>query len=249
MKIDVLSLFPDMIRASLSDSILKRAIEDNLLNVSFHQIRDYANNKHKNVDDTPYGGGSGLVMQVDVLDNALHDVVNNNKAHVIYFSPRGSTLNQKKVLELSKLDHIVMLCGHYEGIDQRIIDTYVDEEISIGDYVLTGGELPCAVTIDAISRHIDGVLGDKESLSEESFTDNLLEYPHYTRPQDYNGFKVPEVLLSGHHGKIDEWRYTESLKITEERRPDLFYRHLVDVLKRGDKKEIRMLSKVINDVL
>ncbi len=247
MNIDVLSLFPDMVSASLSDSILKRAIEKNLLEVNFHQIRDYSEKKHKKVDDTPYGGGSGLVMYPDVLGLAIDEISKEN-THIIYFSPKGSRLNQNKVLELSKHENILMLCGHYEGIDQRIIDKYVDEEISIGDYVLTGGELPAAVTIDAISRHLDGVLGSDESLSEESFTDNLLEYPHYTRPFEYDGEKVPEVLLSGHHLKIDEWRYTESLKITYERRKDLFYKHILDVLVRGDKRELKSLSNSISKI-
>ncbi len=248
MKIDVLTLFPDMIRASLSDSILKKAIDENLLDISFHQIREYADNKHKKVDDTPYGGGSGLVMYVDVLDKAFKDILKNEEPHVIYFSPKGSKLEQKKVLELSKKKHIVMLCGHYEGIDQRVIDKYVDEEISIGDYVLTGGELPAAVTIDAISRYLDGVLGSHSSLDEESFTDNLLEYPHYTRPVEYDGDKVPDVLLSGHHGNIEKWRYAQSLELTYNRRRDLFYKHVMDVLKRGDKKELKKLSEGIKDL-
>ncbi len=247
MKISVLSLFPDMVRATLSDSILKRAIEEGKLEVSFHQIRDYSEKKHKKVDDSPYGGGSGMVMYPDVLAEAIKSV-SSTDSHIIYFSPRGEKLEQKKVIELSKNKDIVMLCGHYEGIDQRFIDTYVDEEISIGDYVLTGGELPCAVTIDAISRHLDGVLGSDESLSEESFTDNLLEYPQYTRPAEFEGIRVPEVLLSGHHENIDKWRYKESLEITYNRRKDLFYKHIMDVLIRGDKKELKNLSDTLSKI-
>lgn len=248
MKIDLISLFPDMVRASLSDSILKRAQEKGLLEVNYHQFRDYAQNKHRKVDDTPYGGGSGLVMYVEVIDKVLQTVAKENCAHVIYFSPRGAKLNQKRVIELSKLEHIVMICGHYEGIDQRAIDLYVDEELSIGDYVLTGGELPAAVTIDAISRHLDGVLGDADSLKEESFSDHLLEYPQYTKPFSYQGNEVPEILISGHHGKIAQWRYRESLKITFERRRDLFYAHIMEVLKRGDKTELKNLSQGIKEM-
>ncbi len=245
MKIDVLSLFPEMIKASMSESILKRAIDQNILNITFHQIRDYSEDKHKKVDDTTYGGGSGLVMRADVLDKALSTIVNYGEPHIIYFSPRGNKLAQKRVEELAKIDHIVMICGHYEGIDQRIIDRYVDEELSIGDYVLTGGELPCAVTIDAISRYLDGVLGTSASLEEESFTDNLLEYPHYTKPSDYKGDKVPDVLLSGNHQNIEKWRYKESLSLTYQRRKDLFYKHVLDVLQRGDKKELKGLSEAV----
>ncbi len=247
MKIDVLTLFPSMVEASLSESILKRAIDLGHIDIRVHQYRDYANNRHRKVDDAPYGGGAGLVMTVQPVESALEDI-SSDKAHVIYFSPKGEKLSQKKVIELSKYDHLVMLCGHYEGFDQRIIDMYVDEEISIGDYVLTGGELAAAVSIDAISRHVDGVLGKSESLSEESFEDNLLEYPHYTRPEDYKGEKVPEILLSGHHGNIDKWRYLESLKITYERRKDLFSDHLIDVIKSGDKKQLRLLAELLEDI-
>ncbi len=248
MKIDVLSLFPDMIKASMSDSILKRAIEQNILDINFHQIRDYSEDKHNRVDDTTYGGGSGLVMKAAVLDKALSSIISDKKTYTIYFSPRGNKLQQKKVEELAKIEHIVMICGHYEGIDQRIIDKYVDEELSIGDYVLTGGELPCAVTIDAISRYLDGVLGTSASLEEESFTNNLLEYPHYTKPSDYKGDKVPQVLLSGNHQNIEEWRYKESLQLTYDRRKDLFYTHILDILKIGDKNELKKLAAAIKEM-
>lgn len=247
MRIDVFSLFPEMVEAAVSDSILKRARDLALMDIRFHQFRDFANNKHRKVDDAPYGGGAGLVMCTEPVDNALRSVRNEN-SKVIYFSPKGYKLDQKKVVHLSKSEHLIMLCGHYEGFDQRIIDQYVDEEISIGDYVLTGGELPAAVTIDAISRYIKGVLGKSESLEEESFTDSLLEYPHYTRPENYNGMKVPEILLSGHHGKVDEWRYKESIELTFKRRKDLLLNHVIQVLKTGKKSDIKALSSAIREL-
>ena len=218
MQFDVLTLFPEMFDV-LNQSIIGRAKEKELINVNLINIRDFSNNKHKKVDDTPYGGGAGMVMQPDVVYDAYKSV-RDEKAKVIYMSPQGNKLNQKKVEELSKQEHLILLCGHYEGIDQRVIDKIVDEEISIGDYVLTGGELPAMVLIDSVSRYVEGVLKD-DSTKEESFSQGLLEYPQYTRPEIFEGQQVPEVLLSGHHENIDKWRRKQSLKITLNKRPDL----------------------------
>lgn len=244
MKIDILSLFPEMIQAMLTESMLKRADQNKLINFGFHQYRDYVSNKHRKVDDKPYGGGVGLLMRVEPVKNAMAALKQKN-SHVIYFSPKGQKLDMKLVTELAKKEHLIMLCGHYEGFDQRIIDAYVDEEISIGDYVLTGGELPACVTIDAISRHIEGVLGKSASLDEESFNDNLLEYPHYTMPQNVDGMEVPEILLSGHHAKIEEWRYQEAIKITYLRRKDLLLEHILHVLQSDDKQRMKKLIAAV----
>ena len=218
MQFDVLTLFPEMFEP-LNESIIGRAKEKGLININLINIRDFSKNKHKKVDDTPYGGGAGMVMMPDVVYDAYKSL-NPKDAKVIYMSPQGQKLNQKKVVELSKEKHIILLCGHYEGIDQRVIDEIVDEEISIGDYVLTGGELPAMIVIDSVSRYIDGVLRD-DSTKEESFSEGLLEYPQYTRPEVFNGKQVPEVLLSGHHENIDKWRREQSLKNTKKKRPDL----------------------------
>ena len=219
MQFDVLTLFPKMFK-SLDESIIGRAKEKGLININLVNIRDFSKNKHKKVDDTPYGGGAGMVMMPDVVYDAYKSLKAEN-ARVIYMSPQGQKLNQSKVVELSQEKHIVLLCGHYEGIDQRVIDEIVDEEISVGDYVLTGGELPAMILIDSVSRYIEGVLKE-DSTKEESFSEGLLEYPQYTRPEIFNGNKVPEVLLSGHHENIDKWRREQSLKITKKKRPDLF---------------------------
>lgn len=218
MQFDVLTLFPEMFEP-LNESIIGRAKEKGLININLINIRDFSKNKHKKVDDTPYGGGAGMVMMPDVVYDAYKSL-NFEDAKVIYMSPQGQKLNQKKVVELSKEKHIILLCGHYEGIDQRVIDEIVDEEISIGDYVLTGGELPAMIVIDSVSRYIDGVLKD-DSTKEESFSEGLLEYPQYTRPEIFNGKQVPEVLLSGHHENIDKWRREQSLINTKKKRPDL----------------------------
>lgn len=218
MQFDVLTLFPEMFDI-LNESIIGRAKEKGLINVNLINIRDFSKNKHKKVDDTPYGGGAGMVMMPDVVYDAYKSL-DSKDAKVIYMSPQGQKLNQKKVVELSKEKHIILLCGHYEGIDQRVIDEIVDEEISIGDYVLTGGELPAMIVIDSVSRYIEGVLKD-DSTKEESFSEGLLEYPQYTRPEVFNGKQVPEVLLSGHHENIDKWRREQSLKNTKKKRPDL----------------------------
>ena len=218
MKFNVLTLFPEMFSA-LDESIIGRGKEKGLIDINLINIRDFSKNKHKKVDDTPYGGGAGMVMMPDVVYDAYKSL-NSKDAKVIYMSPQGQKLNQKKVVELSKEKHIILLCGHYEGIDQRVIDEIVDEEISIGDYVLTGGELPAMIVIDSVSRYIEGVLKD-DSTKEESFSEGLLEYPQYTRPEVFNGKQVPEVLLSGHHENIDKWRREQSLINTKKKRPDL----------------------------
>ncbi len=219
MQFDVLTLFPEMF-SSLNESIIGRAKKNKQININLVNVRDFSENKHNKVDDTPYGGGAGMVMMPDVVYRAYESLNNKDNAKVIYMSPQGKTLNQKKVVELSKENHLIILCGHYEGIDQRVLDKIVDEEISIGDYVLTGGELPAMVLIDSVSRYVEGVLS-KDSIKEESFSKGLLEYPQYTRPEVFEGMKVPEILLSGNHQKIDEWRKEQSLEITKKKRPDL----------------------------
>ena len=218
MRFDVLTLFPEMY-APLKESIIKRAQENGKIEINIVNIRDFSKDKHQKVDDTPYGGGAGMVIRPDVVYDAYKSLENED-AKVIYLSPQGKTLNQEKVIELSKEENLILLCGHYEGIDQRVIDEIVDEEISIGDYILTGGELPSMVLIDSISRNIEGVLNN-ESVEDESFNNNLLEYPQYTRPEVFLGQKVPEVLLSGHHENIYKWRQEKKLEITKMKRPDL----------------------------
>ena len=218
MKFNVLTLFPEMF-SSLDESIIGRSKQKGLIDINLINIRDFSKNKHKKVDDTPYGGGAGMVMEPTVVYDAFKSI-KDKKTKVIYLSPQGKTLNQQKVQDLAKEESITLLCGHYEGIDQRVIDTIVDEEISIGDYVLTGGELPAMVLIDSVSRYIEGVLKE-ESIKEESFTNGLLEYPQYTRPEMFLDKKVPEILLSGNHQKIDEWRRNQSIINTYIKRPDL----------------------------
>ena len=218
MKFDVLTLFPEMFEI-LNQSIIGKAIEKNLIDIHLINIRDFSKDKHKKVDDTPYGGGAGMVMKPDVVYDA-YQAIKDEQAKVIYMSPQGKPLNQKKVEELSKESHLIILCGHYEGIDQRVLDKIVDEEISIGDYVLTGGEIPAMVLIDSVSRYVEGVLKE-DSIKEESFSKGLLEYPQYTRPEVFEGMKVPEVLLSGHHENIEKWRKEKSLEMTKKKRPEL----------------------------
>ena len=218
MKFDVLTLFPEMFEA-IKQSIIGKAAEKNLININLINIRDFSKNKHKKVDDTPYGGGAGMVMQADVVYDAYKSIKDEN-AKVIYLTPQGKVLNQKKVEELSKAEHLILLCGHYEGRDQRVLDKRVDEEISIGDYVLTGGEIPAMVLIDSVSRYVEGVLSE-DSISEESFSQGILEYPQYTRPEIFEGMKVPEILQSGHHENIKKWRRCEALKNTYNKRPEL----------------------------
>ena len=218
MKFDILTLFPEMFEP-IKTSIIGKATEKGIIDINLINIRDFSEDKHNKVDDTPYGGGAGMVMKPDVVYSAYNSIKEED-AKVIYMSPQGKKLNQKKVEELSKENHLIILCGHYEGIDQRVLDKIVDEEISIGDYVLTGGEIPAMVLIDSVSRYIDGVISN-ESVSEESFSNGLLEYPQYTRPEVFMGEKVPDVLISGHHENINKWRRQESLKNTLKKRPEL----------------------------
>ena len=219
MKFDILTLFPEMFEA-LDESIIGKAKEKSLIEINLINIRDFSKDKHKKVDDTPYGGGAGMVIMPDIVYDAYSSIKDREDAKVIYLSPQGKTLNQQKVKELSKENHLILLCGHYEGIDQRVLDEIVDEEISIGDYVLTGGELPAMVLVDSVSRYVEGVL-KAESIEEESFSSNLLEYPQYTRPEEFRGKKVPEVLISGHHENIKKWREEKALEVTKKKRPDL----------------------------
>ncbi|MBO4569822.1 MAG: tRNA (guanosine(37)-N1)-methyltransferase TrmD [Clostridia bacterium] len=220
MKISFVTLFPEMFEP-LKASLIGKAQEKNALKIEIINIRDFSQDKHKKCDDYPFGGGAGMLMTPQPIYDAITSIRGYKKAHKIYMSPKGKTLNQAKVKELSKFDHLIILCGHYEGIDERIIDLLIDEEISIGDFVLTGGEIPAMALADSVARFIPGVLGSLDSTVDESFSDNLLEYPQYTRPQEFKGLSVPEVLVSGDHAKVDEWRKQEALKITKARRPDL----------------------------
>ena len=224
MRIDIATLFPEMCEAILSESIVGRARKKGALEIYCHQIRDYTNDKHRRVADIPYGGGMGMVMQADPIYNCYNAVCEQlgAKPHTIYMTPKGSVFNQKKAVQLAQLDNIFLLCGHYEGVDQRILDKIVDEEISIGDYVLTGGELPAAVLTDAVARMCDGVLSSPECFQDESHFGGLLEYPQYTSPEIWQEEAVPSVLLSGHHKNIAEWRLKKSLEITKEKRPDMY---------------------------
>ena len=219
MKITILTLFPEMF-APLKGSIIGRAESSGKLEIEIVNIRDYAENKHFKCDDYPFGGGAGMVMMPQPIGSAIKAVDPEHGARRIYLSPKGATFTQDKAFTLLGYEHLILLCGHYEGIDQRIIDLYIDEEISIGDYVLTGGELPAMVVCDCIARYVDGVISNA-SLTDETFGENGLEYPQYTRPAVYEGLSVPEVLLSGNHAEIDKWRKEQSEKLTAERRPDL----------------------------
>ncbi|MBQ8786354.1 MAG: tRNA (guanosine(37)-N1)-methyltransferase TrmD [Oscillospiraceae bacterium] len=227
MRIDIATLFPDMCETVLNESIVGRARKAEKIELHCHQIRDYSNDKHRRVDDTPYGGGMGMVMQAEPIYRCYLAVTEQigAKPHVIYMSPKGATFTQQRAVELSKMDNILIICGHYEGVDQRVIDKIVDEEISIGDYVLTGGELPALVVTDAVARMCDGVLSSEECFQEESHFSGLLEYPHYTRPEVWEGESVPPVLLTGHHKNIAEFRHNEAVKITKERRPDMYAKY------------------------
>lgn len=219
MKITILTLFPEMF-APLETSILGRAVKAGKLDIEIVNIRDYSENKHFKCDDYPFGGGAGMVMMPQPIGSAIKAVDPEHSAHRIYLSPKGGRFTQNKAFELLNYDNLLLLCGHYEGVDQRVIDLYIDEEISIGDYVLTGGELPAMVVCDCVARYVDGVLSEG-SLVDESFASGGLEYPQYTRPAVYEGLSVPEVLLNGDHKKIDEWREKKSAEITAKRRPDL----------------------------
>lgn len=219
MKIDILTLFPEMFMP-LKTSIIGRAIESGKLQINIIDIRNYTLDKHKKCDDTPFGGGAGMVMMAQPIASAIEAVDPNHTAHRIFLSPKGKVFNQKVVLEYVKKEHLLLLCGHYEGVDQRVLDIYIDEELSIGDFVLTGGEIPAMAVTDAVARYVDGVING-ESLKQESFSNNMLEYPHYTRPQEFMGIKVPDVLTSGNHGLIEKWRAEKSKEITLKNRPEL----------------------------
>ncbi len=224
MRIDILTLFPEMCEAVMSESIIGRARKSGKVEIVCTNIRDFAGNKHNKVDDMPYGGGMGMVMAADPIYNCYKSLYNEGepKPHLIYMSPKGKTFNQQRAIELSKLDRVVLLCGHYEGIDERVIEEIVDEEISVGDFVLTGGELPALTVADAVCRMLPEVLSDDLCFTEESHFSGFLEYPQYTRPAVWHEKEVPEVLTSGNHAKIDEWRRIQSILITLDRRPDIF---------------------------
>ena len=219
MRIDILTLFPEMF-SPLKSSIIGRAVEGNKIEINVYDIRSYSLDKHKKCDDTPFGGGAGMVMTPQPIASAIEDIDPDHLAKRIYLSPKGRVFKQSVVLEYAKEERLLLLCGHYEGVDQRVLDLYIDEELSIGDFVLTGGEIPALAVVDAVCRYVSGVINE-ESLSQESFSEGLLEYPHYTRPQEFKGLKVPDVLRSGNHGEIDKWRYQKSLEITRKNRPDL----------------------------
>lgn len=223
MRTDILTLFPEMCETVMNESIIGRARKAEKVEIVCTNIRDFSGNKHNKVDDMPYGGGMGMIMAASPIYDCYKSLYNEGeeKPHLIYMSPKGKTFTQKRAVELSKLDRIVLLCGHYEGIDQRVIDEIVDEEISLGDYVLTGGELAALTVADAVCRMLPGVLSDDICFEEESHFAGLLEYPQYTRPAEWNGKEVPEVLLSGNHKKIEEWRRVQSIKTTLSRRPDM----------------------------
>lgn len=223
MKINIMTLFPEMCEAVLCESIIGRARENGFVEIECVNIRDYTMDKHNRVDDAPYGGGMGMLMQVQPIDDCYKAICEKSgkKSRLIYMSPCGEVLTQEKVKKLASLDEITLLCGHYEGIDRRVIDSLVDEEISVGDYVLTGGELPALILADAVSRMLPGVLPNDEAKELESHYNGLLEYPQYTRPYEWNGMKVPDVLISGHHGNIEKWRREQSLLMTAKYRPDM----------------------------
>lgn len=223
MKINIMTLFPEMCESVLSESIIGRAREKGFIEINCINIRDYSTDKHNRVDDSPYGGGMGMLMQTQPISDCYDAICEKSgkKSHLIYLSPCGEVLTQKKVKELALLDEITLLCGHYEGIDQRVIDSIVDEQISVGDYVLTGGEIPALIVADSVARMIPGVLPNDEAKELESHYDGLLEYPQYTRPYDWKGEKVPDVLLSGHHENIGKWRREQSLLMTAKLRPDM----------------------------
>lgn len=242
MKFDVLTTFPEIFDAVLGESIIGRARESGLIEVNAINIRDFTRDKHRKTDDYPYGGGNGLVMLAQPIYDAYLSIREklDYKPRVIYMSPQGKLLTQQKVEELAKEPHLVLLCGHYEGVDERVLDEIVDEEISIGDYVLTGGELPAMVLVDAVSRTVPGVLSNEGSYHDESLTGGLLEYPQYTRPYEFNGRKVPDILMSGHHANINKWRRMQSLVRTCRKRPDLFEKVTLD------KEDRKLLDQGLN---
>lgn len=228
MHIEIMTLFPEMCEAVLSESIIGRARRAEKISLHCRQIREYTHDKHRRVDDTPYGGGMGMVMQCDPIYNCYKAVCDElgTKPHTIYMSPKGRIFDQQKAVELSQTENILIICGHYEGVDQRVLDKIVDEEISIGDYVLTGGELPAMVLVDSVARMCPGVLSDELCFTDESIYSGLLEYPQYTRPEVWEGEAVPPVLLTGHHKNIQEWRTQQSIELTRIKRPDLYEKYI-----------------------
>lgn len=220
MRIDILTLFPEMFD-SLKASLIGKAIDKKLIDINIINIRDFSKDKHKKCDDYTFGGGNGMLMTPQPIYDAMTSIEGYESAHKIYLSPRGSVFNQEKVKSLTDFDHLILLCGHYEGVDERVIELLIDEEISIGDFVLTGGELPAMVIVDSVARYLPGVLGNSGSVEEESFSNGLLEYPQYTRPAEFMGLKVPEVLISGDHEKVRKWREEKSKEVTKSRRPDI----------------------------
>jgi len=246
IRFDILTLFPELFHAAFDASLLKKAIDKSLIEINLHNIRDYATGKHRVTDDTPFGGGGGMVMKVEPIARALDDVISDrDNAEVILLSPQGETFRQEIAEDLSMKKGIVLICGHYEGVDERVKDHLVDREISVGDYVLTGGEYPAMVVIDAVSRLVPGFVGNSDSVLYDSFTTGLLEGPHYTRPREYRGWKVPEVLLSGHQKKIEEWRRASSLLRTLKRRPYLLEKA---ELTEEDKKIIEALRGKVRGI-
>ena len=246
MIFDIMTLFPELVERVLSESIIGRAAKNGIIEIKCHNIRDFSEDKHRRVDDTPYGGGKGMFMAAPPIYNCYKHIIESRpetagKRCVVYMSPAGTVLNQKKAEMLSGFEHIIILCGHYEGVDRRIIDEIVDMEISIGDFVLTGGEIPACILVDCVARLADGVLAAPECYEEESISSGLLEYPQYTRPFEFHGVSVPEVLISGHHENIDKWRLEKSIEITKERRPDLYseYERSVNNEKAQSKKTSR----------
>ncbi len=238
MKISILTVFPEMLKPMIDCSIIGRAVKKGILDIEIVNIRDFAQSKHKNTDDYPFGGGVGMLMLPQPIFSAFESIKTENSLS-IYMSPQGETLSPEIAKELSRTEHLIILCGHYEGVDQRVIDNLIDREISIGDYVLTGGELAALVVIDAAARFIDGVLGSVDSAYEDSFSDGLLEAPQYTRPADFDGLKVPDVLLSGNHKLISKWQREMQLKVTLEKRPDLIEKA---VLTKEDKEFLKKLQ-------
>ncbi|HYF83118.1 MAG TPA: tRNA (guanosine(37)-N1)-methyltransferase TrmD [Clostridia bacterium] len=240
MRIDILTLFPEMFEAVLNESIIGRAAEKELIKMQFHNIRDYSENKHRKVDDYPYGGGLGMLMQCQPIFSAVEDIkaMLGKKPYTILMSPQGRTFDQAKALELSTYENLMIICGHYEGIDERVTEALVDEEISIGDFILTGGEIAAMAVVDATCRLVPGVLKEDASHMVESFGDGLLEFPQYTRPPEFMGMEVPEVLLSGHHENIEQWKRYQSLKRTYEKRPELLAKAALS------KEDMKLLDKI-----
>lgn len=246
MRIDILTLFPEMCETVMAESIIGRARKRGAVQVCCHQIRDFAYDKHNRVDDTLFGGGMGMLMMAEPIALCMDDLVEQlgKKPHVLYMSPQGSVLSQEKVKELATYENIAILCGHYEGVDERVLEAYVDEEISIGDYVLTGGELPALVVADAVCRMKDGVLSNDVCFEEESHYNGLLEYPQYTRPPVWHGMQVPAVLSSGHHANIQKWQREQSLRVTAQRRPDLLHKAIGEG--RLTKKELEWVQPLLD---